>query len=130
MPRQIGEVVVDVRANTDEYTRGLQQAERQAQDFNQRTQNTLNQTSQATGGLSGAIGRLANTLQSNNTVMTNWNEGLGFFRNQITSSLGPLSIFLGALGIGGVITAVTSATQAFQAFAKAEWEFSRALAAT
>ena len=115
--RQVGAVEVEVRANLDRYIQGLNQAEREAKDFNVQTTQAMTQTTNVTNNLTEAVVEFANQTKSSVLTLGNLNSAVSLVGSAAKTALGPIAALIGLAGIGGFVLGIQQATRAF-----AEWE--------
>lgn len=128
--RQAGKVEVAVTANLDQYTRGLDDAERQARDFGQEAVKATQPVTTATQQVTQAVAGLAKQGQASGAIMGAFNTAMNTFRTVAQSTLGPLAGLIGLGGLAGVAYAANNAITAFGHFEQQQMAFEGLLRAT
>jgi hypothetical protein len=113
MVKQVGSVEVGVNANLDNFTKGLDQAKKQAQDFGTTTQKQLDGATDSTKKLGTEVGNLGKRGDESLSSMKGLDTAVNAFKQVASSALGPLAGLIGLGGLGGIAYAANQAIASF-----------------
>lgn len=113
MVKQVGSVEVGVNANLDNFTKGLDQAKKQAEDFGAKTQKQLDAAAESTKKLGTEVVALGKGGNESLAAMRGLDTAVNAFKQVASSALGPLAGLVGLGGLGGIVYAANQAVASF-----------------